>query len=459
MIAFAERDLQRSERSRARARRRGPVPGGADLASPDINAGQGSRVLLLVPIGVALYYTNSRGGMLGLGLCWCRTDIGASDELRVAVGATALLGLVILFGPSRMANLDASESSAQDRVQSWAEGLQMLRAHPLFGVGFGRYTEFNELVAHNSFVHTLGELGLFGAFFFVGMGYWFFYSTRAPDRRPPRLGRGLVAERRRPRGMRDVPVASIQHAALRLAGAERRLPPTDGGRRGAVVRTAGRTPGEDRSNYRRRRAVRVHGRASVWRVERLRGQHVMASDRLRVALIGCGQIADAHLQELRRIPAASVVAVCDLHIDLARQAATRFGVPLAFDDVSRMLGEARPDVVHITTPPHSHRALAIQCLAARAHVYVEKPFTVDERRPRRSSRRPTRAACACASATISCSTPRGRNACGVWQRARQEPSSMSRPFKGTTSPDRSAACCRPNRHIGFTGCLAACFKT
>jgi predicted dehydrogenase len=103
----------------------------------------------------------------------------------------------------------------------------------------------------------------------------------------------------------------------------------------------------------------------------------MVPHRVRTALIGCGQIADAHLQELRRVPSATVVAVCDLHMDLARQAATRFAVPLAFDDVSSMLEETRPDVVHITTPPHSHRALAMQCLAARAHVYVEKPFTVD----------------------------------------------------------------------------------
>src|SRR5215471_3256778 len=105
----------------------------------------------------------------------------------------------------------------------------------------------------------------------------------------------------------------------------------------------------------------------------------MAGNRLRTALVGCGQIADAHLQELRRVPTASVVAVCDLQIDLARQAAERFGVPLIFADVSTMLEKTRPDVVHITTPPHSHCALALQCLDARAHVYVEKPFTVDAR--------------------------------------------------------------------------------
>ena len=43
--------------------------------------------------------------------------------------------------------------------------------------------------------------------------------------------------------------------------------------------------------------------------------------KVKVALIGCGQIADAHLQEIRHIPLAEPVAVCDRHIDLARQAA------------------------------------------------------------------------------------------------------------------------------------------
>jgi predicted dehydrogenase len=103
----------------------------------------------------------------------------------------------------------------------------------------------------------------------------------------------------------------------------------------------------------------------------------MASQCLRVALIGCGQIADAHLQELRRTPAASVVAVCDLHLDLAQQAAQRFGVRAAFDSAARMLDVSRPDVVHVTTPPHTHRSLVLQALEAGAHVYVEKPFTVD----------------------------------------------------------------------------------
>jgi predicted dehydrogenase len=101
----------------------------------------------------------------------------------------------------------------------------------------------------------------------------------------------------------------------------------------------------------------------------------MKNCRVRVALVGCGQIADAHLQEIRKLPAAEIVATCDSHHDLAMQAAARFEVPACYDDLATMLHEARPDVVHLATPAHTHFDLARLCLNADKHVYVEKPFT------------------------------------------------------------------------------------
>jgi len=118
---------------------------------------------------------------------------------------------------------------------------------------------------------------------------------------------------------------------------------------------------------------------------------------LAVAVVGCGQIADAHLNAIRSAPGARTVAVCDQYSDLARQAAERFGVPATFTDFDRLLAHVRPDVVHITTPPQTHAALACQALAAGAHVYVEKPFTVDEveaERVCRTARAAARLVCA-----------------------------------------------------------------
>ena len=61
---------------------------------------------------------------------------------------------------------------------------------------------------------------------------------------------------------------------------------------------------------------------------------------------------------------------------MAKQLAERFGIPESFSAVEEMLGLAKPDVVHITTPPQSHYLVGKQCLEAGTHVYLEKPFTI-----------------------------------------------------------------------------------
>jgi predicted dehydrogenase len=96
----------------------------------------------------------------------------------------------------------------------------------------------------------------------------------------------------------------------------------------------------------------------------------------RVAVVGCGQIADAHVSQARRAGAV-VAAVCDVSPHMAEQAAARLGVPAWFSDLDALLERARPQVIHVTTPPASHLPLARRALAAGVHVYVEKPLTVD----------------------------------------------------------------------------------
>ena len=100
---------------------------------------------------------------------------------------------------------------------------------------------------------------------------------------------------------------------------------------------------------------------------------------LRVAIVGCGKIADQHVQAINRIGDCAIVALCDREVLMARQLGERFGVSQCFADVEEMLGSAKPDIVHITTPPQGHAALARKCLEFGANVYLEKPFTVTAR--------------------------------------------------------------------------------
>jgi predicted dehydrogenase len=97
---------------------------------------------------------------------------------------------------------------------------------------------------------------------------------------------------------------------------------------------------------------------------------------LKVAIVGCGKIADDHAWQLQRIPGCRIVAVCDREPLMARQLYERFPVAQYFSDLSEMLRVASPDVVHVTTPPQAHFAMAKLCLESNCHVYIEKPFTL-----------------------------------------------------------------------------------
>lgn len=104
---------------------------------------------------------------------------------------------------------------------------------------------------------------------------------------------------------------------------------------------------------------------------------------LKTAIVGCGKIAEAHAWQIGRIDGCEIVAVCDREPLMAQQLYERFPVKGCFTDLTEMLSAATPDVVHICTPPESHYDIATICLKSGAHVYVEKPFTVDEEQARK----------------------------------------------------------------------------
>jgi predicted dehydrogenase/nucleoside-diphosphate-sugar epimerase len=114
-----------------------------------------------------------------------------------------------------------------------------------------------------------------------------------------------------------------------------------------------------------------------------------------------------HLKAIAGIGGATVVGIADPAAD-AGQVRQALGVdaPL-FADAAEMLGTARPDVVHIVTPPHTHVRLATMALEAGAHVYIEKPFT------------PTRAE---AETILSLAAARGLSACAGHQCLFDDPS-------------------------------------
>jgi putative inorganic carbon (hco3(-)) transporter len=146
-----------------------------------------------------LYYTQSRGGVVGLGAMllvylWFSTR---TVLLRVLV-VSAVLGAVVGFGPAR-ARETVYEGSASGRIMQWGYGNQFLKQNPLFGIGYQRWLDYSDQVAHNSFVTCYGELGLFGYFFWFSLLWLVLRSVfriarlKPLDRNTRRLAVGLLA--------------------------------------------------------------------------------------------------------------------------------------------------------------------------------------------------------------------------------------------------------------------------
>ena len=127
-------------------------------------------ILLGPPASVllyAVYLTFSRGAIFGLVTLIFMAFYRKGRHFLALFCAVAalLLMLVLQFGGGREISL--GESSAGGRVEAWGAGIGMLKTSPLFGVGFGQFTKYHELTAHNSFVLCFAELGLVGFFFFL----------------------------------------------------------------------------------------------------------------------------------------------------------------------------------------------------------------------------------------------------------------------------------------------------
>lgn len=97
--------------------------------------------------------------------------------------------------------------------------------------------------------------------------------------------------------------------------------------------------------------------------------------RYRVAIIGTGGIAEAHIQAARSLgERVEVVAAVDVDRQRVETYGAKHAIPSVYTDATEMLKREHPDLVQIATPPASHYSLIIQALAAGATVLCEKPL-------------------------------------------------------------------------------------
>ena len=100
--------------------------------------------------------------------------------------------------------------------------------------------------------------------------------------------------------------------------------------------------------------------------------------KLRIAIIGTGGIAHAHMRAYAQMEDVEIVAGSDLIPGKARAFLDEFGLTDAkdYENTQTMLDEMKPDAVSVCTYNTTHAECTIQALRAGCHVLLEKPMTV-----------------------------------------------------------------------------------
>jgi len=104
----------------------------------------------------------------------------------------------------------------------------------------------------------------------------------------------------------------------------------------------------------------------------------------KVALIGTGWYGTGDLLRLIQVANVEVIALCDVDANQLNTAAQLVSErqkngkkPKLFSDYRTMLKSNQLEIVLIGTPDHWHALTCIEALKSGAHVYVQKPISVD----------------------------------------------------------------------------------
>lgn len=96
--------------------------------------------------------------------------------------------------------------------------------------------------------------------------------------------------------------------------------------------------------------------------------------KLRIGMVGAGNIARVHMDCYAKLENAEVVAICDINPKTLAETAARFGIAKTYATEAEMLAGEQLDAVDVCVWNCSHAECSIQALNAGLHVLCEKPM-------------------------------------------------------------------------------------
>jgi predicted dehydrogenase len=99
------------------------------------------------------------------------------------------------------------------------------------------------------------------------------------------------------------------------------------------------------------------------------------TQKMRMAVIGCGNIGKVHAKAIRRLDDAQLVAVSDLRPESAAQVAAEFGCN-PYSDYRQMFIKEKPELVSVCTPSGTRLDICRAAADAGVNLLVEKPLDI-----------------------------------------------------------------------------------
>lgn len=98
------------------------------------------------------------------------------------------------------------------------------------------------------------------------------------------------------------------------------------------------------------------------------------ADKVRIGIIGVGQIGKYHLNNYQSIPDAEIVAVADVNQAEAERVAAEFKIPHVYSDFRQLLERDDIQAVDVAVHNNLHSPITVAALQAGKNVYCEKPM-------------------------------------------------------------------------------------
>jgi predicted dehydrogenase len=100
-----------------------------------------------------------------------------------------------------------------------------------------------------------------------------------------------------------------------------------------------------------------------------------SSSKIRIGVIGAGNIGGVHLQQFSKLPdQCEITAITDVYLPLAESRAKEYGIAHVLRSAEELIAHPEVDAVIIGVPNQFHASLAVQALQSGKHVLLEKPM-------------------------------------------------------------------------------------